>query len=331
MTQRRDVDAYLNDVKRQLDEKLLNATTVLSSIEEKLLETETNRKQSAENLAALNSSYNQTIELITQTRTDLAQISELRTKALDPTTGVAQIVLRIDAIEENANTTANKIEELRKNATSYVQGAKEYNEKSKVAWKDTSSKNEKATTILKDLEQTYQLAVNTGLAGSFNKRAKELETEYVKKWQKRFFVSLVLVALLAIVILVISFLKDFSLSATIFFRLALITPLIFYTGYSAIQYSKERRLHEKYAFKAVVATSLESYTNLLTKKFTSDPDNKIIDFVVTTMGTIYFEPHEEVKRRSFGFGVDNKLTSFKAELIEDIRDIVKKSESDGAK
>lgn len=331
MTQRRDVDKYLNDVKADLDNKLLSATSVLASIEEKLAETETNRKLSADNLAALNSSYNQTIELITQTRADLATVTDLRTRALDPTTGVEQIILRIDAIEENANTTSSKIEELRKNAASYTQSAKQYSEDSKISYEDTNSKNEKAKTILDDLQKTYQLAVNTGLAGSFDKRAKDLETRYVNKWQRRFFISLILVAVLATLILSISFFNDFSLSSTVFFRLSLVSPLIFYTGYAAVQYSKERRLHEKYAFKAVVATSLESYTNLLTKKFKDDPNGTIVSFVISTMSSIYLEPHEEVKKRTLGFGLDNKLATFKAELVEDVKGVVERSMADGSK
>lgn len=331
MTQRKDIDQYFNEVKADLTSKLDKATSYIESIESKLNETETNRQQSAENLAALNKSYNQTVELINETRTDLSEISALRSKAFDTTTGIEPLLARLETISDSADKTAEKIEATRKNASSYAQGVKEYNEESRTAWEEVRETNKEATEILGELQKTYELAVNTGLAGSFDSRAKVLKEHFVDVWQKRFTRSLVALGLLAAAVVVISYFDNFNLTATVFFRLGLLSPLIFYTGYTGIQYAHERSLYEKYAFKAVVATSLESYTNLLVGKFGKDEvDRSIPRFVIATMHDIYMQPQDEIKRRTFGFGVDGKLAKFKTEVIEEIKDTIRQ-EHDGPK
>jgi tRNA 2-selenouridine synthase SelU len=183
-----------------------------------------------------------------------------------------------------------------------------------------------ANVLLEKLQNTYELAVNTGLAGSFDKRRKRIEDGFVTQWRKNFFISLTSLGVIAAAILVISIFKDgFTVSDLVFFRLSLLTPLIFYTGYAAVQYSKERALLEKYAFKATVASSLGSYTELLIKQF-PDVDNEIVNFVISSMFGIYTEPHEQVKTRSYRLGFKKiSYAEFKEELKHDIDDAVIKA------
>jgi hypothetical protein len=324
---KQELGQYYNQVKQELDMKLESANKLLSEIQAKLNETETNREQSAKSLTSLTENYQQVVTLINQTQTDLTQIAELRTQALDPTTGVAQIVTRLSAIEESADTTASKIEELRKSAVSYEQATQKYNEESRKAWESVNGSNTKAENILKNLQKTYELAVNTGLAGSFDKRKKDVNDEFVEKWSMRFNVSLSFLGIIAAIILAVSWLSNnFTLEILVFFRLALLTPIVFYTGYCALQYGRERRLLEKYAFKAAIASSLESYTTILSNSFGSDGENdqRILGFVLDSMNIIYSEPHEDIKKRSYGFSLGNKLAQAKSEIVEEIGDEVKK-------
>lgn len=317
---RRDLDTYYVQVKEQLEGKLVKATSLLESIEQKLSEVESNRQQSAGSLATLTENYNSVIGLVNQTRDDLSKVTELRTIALDPETGLESLIAKIQTTSEKAEQLANKI-------SSYVQDAQTQNSKIDQNEKTSSKKlaaieklNEQAQLLLKDLEKTYQLAINTGLAGSFDERKKKIQEEFVNQWGKRFTFSIIALGIIAVIVLGISWLVNgFTLEWLTIFRLALLSPLIFYAGYSAVQYGKERRLLEKYAFKAAVAASIESYTTILSKNFGAKTNEKeILFFVIKSMSTIYSEPHEEIKKRSFGISLGNKLGEMKSEVIEEI-------------
>lgn len=103
------------------------------------------------------------------------------------------------------------------------------------------------------------------------------------------------------------------------FRLGLASPVVAYTTYSGIQYGKERRLLEKYAFKAAIAASLESYTEILSKNFKTQSKKEILEFVLESMRIIYKDPNEEIKKRVWVFGFGNKFGELKSEIVEELR------------
>ena len=265
----KDLGKYYEEQKAKLEAQLSEADKILIDIKSKLDESESNRKQSTEVLASINQNYQQVIKLITDTNTDLATISTLRTTALDPTTGIDTIISKISAVSEQAESTYEKISLINQTASTdstTIKDNLDYSKKSKEA---ISSMEKDAKALLLQLQDTYQLAINTGLAGSFDNRRKTVEDDFVNKWSRRFTYSLGGIGLIAVLILAYTIFNSrySGFSPTLIFRLTLLTPLVFYTGYSAVQYQKERLLLEKYAFKAVVASSIESYTQLLRTEF----------------------------------------------------------------
>lgn len=317
----RDWGKYVEDNKKQLEARLAEADHLLVSIQEKLTESETNRKQGADVLASINQSYQQVVKLITDTNTDLAQVATLRATALDPTTGIEAVLAKVTAVAERAEKTAEIITQLSQTASSNADGVKQNLADAKKGKESIAKLEIDAQNLLAKLQDTYQIAVNTGLAGSFDERRKKIEDDFVNKWSKRFAISLAALGIIAVIILAITLAKNgFSVSSIIFFRLSLLTPLIFYTGYTAVQYAKERALLEKYAFKAAVAASLQSYTDLLKNQFKDKYDDKIVNFVLASMASIYSEPHEVIKKRVYDLSLKgNKIAELKAELAEDIQ------------
>ena len=324
----KDLGKYYEEQKAKLEAQLSEADKILIDIKSKLDESESNRKQSTEVLASINQNYQQVIKLITDTNTDLATISTLRTTALDPTTGIDTIISKISAVSEQAESTYEKISLINQTASTdstTIKDNLDYSKKSKEA---ISSMEKDAKALLLQLQDTYQLAINTGLAGSFDNRRKTVEDDFVNKWSRRFTYSLGGIGLIAVLILAYTIFNSrySGFSPTLIFRLTLLTPLVFYTGYSAVQYQKERLLLEKYAFKAVVASSIESYTQLLRTEFRDAKyADEIIKFVLKSMDTIYQEPHEQVRKRTVGLNVKGiKLAEVKAELKEEILQELKK-------
>lgn len=318
----KDLSKYYDEQKAKLDAKLAEADKILIDIQARLDESESNRKQSADVLASINQNYQQVIKLISDTNTDLAQISTLRATALDPTTGIETIMSKIVAISEQAEKTSERITLLSQTASTNSTEIKNNLAYSKQSKETIASMEKNAKELLIRLEETYQLAINTGLAGSFDNRRKTIEDDFVRKWSIRFSRSLFVLGVIAagVMFYTLDSKRYNGFSSTLIFRLTLLTPLVFYTGYTAVQYQKERLLLEKYAFKSVVASSLESYTHLLKEQFSdSKYTDEVVKFVLSTMGMIYHEPHEQVKKRTIGLNIkSSKLAELKAELKEEI-------------
>lgn len=319
---RRDVDTYFKSVKGDLEGKLTKASELLTSIEQKLNETETNRQQSAKTLTSLSENYTNAIKLINETQADLSKVAELRTIAMDPNTGIESLIAKINNVFTQAEELKSKISGYDEETQAKAEKVKENEKVSSKKLSDIEKLNTQAETLLKDLEKTYQLAINTGLAGSFDNRKLQVQKEFVNSWSKKFTISVIALCLLAALILGFTYMfNGFTLEPLIFFRLGLLSPVVFYVGYSAVQYGKERSLLEKYAFKATVAASLESYTTILSNNFNKkDNEKEILKFVIDSMTAIYKEPHEEIKKRSYGFSFGNNLGQVKSEIVEELRE-----------
>ena len=113
---------------------------------------------------------------------------------------------------------------------------------------------------------------------------------------------------------------DVNLSALLL-RFSILTPTTFASIYSLNQYSQERRLYEKYAFKAISTYSIETSLNTLIRSTEglSDQsrDKKITDFAIRSFNSIYQEPTETKKER-WSFGVGNRILKLTAETNQTV-------------
>jgi len=81
------------------------------------------------------------------------------------------------------------------------------------------------------------------------------------------------------------------------------SPAIYLVYLCSKNYNLERDLLEKYAFKAVLSTSLSSYIKLLNEYF-PDKGAEILSFTLDSTAKIYKEPyHEKDKKRKIMFGI----------------------------
>jgi hypothetical protein len=74
-------------------------------------------------------------------------------------------------------------------------------------------------------------------------------------------------------------------------RIFYTSPVLFLIAFSGIQYSKERDLAEKYAFKAASSAAIRSHIDYLVEKFNAKDDEIIKNFAKDTFSTIYKEPY----------------------------------------
>lgn len=96
-------------------------------------------------------------------------------------------------------------------------------------------------------------------------------------------------------------------------------PLGFLITFCTIQYNRERRLEEEYAFKASISISLTPYRELIysiLEKEGAIKDGTYTGFVVESVKNIFTSPTEKIFDHSKGIhGIQEKALKSAAELI----------------
>lgn len=107
------------------------------------------------------------------------------------------------------------------------------------------------------------------------------------------------------------------------YRLLFTTPALVLFFIAFRNYSQERKLLERYAFKAVISTSLTSYIKLLTDRF--NDEETILTFTKEALQKIYREPFEEVETKSRGYISLWNVVRAEVELDERVKDQLNKN------
>ena len=164
---------------------------------------------------------------------------------------------------------------------------------------DETEKLQSLTGELKKLElqikDQIEKAIGFSLFGAFQKRQESIVTSK-KFWQWALFVCVG-----AGIILGIYFLYTFrnmpSFNYLYLARLALSLPVIYAISFCSIQYSKERRLEEEYAFKASISVSLNPYQELvgrLVDMKVPEERAKYADFIINSIESVFSSPTDKV-------------------------------------
>jgi hypothetical protein len=112
-----------------------------------------------------------------------------------------------------------------------------------------------------------------------------------------------------------------GIDTAFFLKLSLSIPLIFAISFCTVQYSRERRLEEEYAFKSNISISLVPYQELVEKLVSKDqPEERqrYATFIMDSITKVFTSPTEEIfKEKSQGKGLgDVKTVKQITELIE---------------
>ena len=76
-------------------------------------------------------------------------------------------------------------------------------------------------------------------------------------------------------------------------KLSISLPLIFAISFCSVQYSKERRLEEEYAFKSSISISLEPYQKLVGQLVDGDDPvekSKYTAFIISSINRVFTSP-----------------------------------------
>lgn len=196
--------------------------------------------------------------------------------------------------------------------------------------------NEQAIKDSAKISETLQIVTNQALANHFDRRRKALFLP-VALWAGATFTSVLVLGVIVSKLFpdgIINTLGGQNPFVYLLYRLAVTSPFLFLVFFTAHQFSKERELFERYAFKAVKAFTLDSYTTLLNRNFNKDlGDNRIRDFVLEQIQNIYEEPFSPVKNdknskerfKAVGSAIDKKLNATKESVEKSSKDDVEES------
>jgi hypothetical protein len=180
------------------------------------------------------------------------------------------------------------------------------------------------------MTETLNEASDKTLASAFATRSDKL-TDSVKWWKYVIIFSLLMLCLA----LVYFFGKyspihlDTKDPVLLFlYRISLTSPLLYLVFFSISQYSREKNILERYAFKAATGLSLNNYVLILNNQFNTeknqnqkDNESKIIDFVISSMRGIYEEPYPSFKNSEGFEKVNSVIKKVGDEVVNKIENI----------
>jgi hypothetical protein len=211
------------------------------------------------------------------------------------------------AIEELGSSSSKLIGDARQKLTELEeQLGKRSEETIDANKKKTDDLLEELAKLKEEVRVQIQQATGFALFGAFQARQNEVVSS------KQFWARAIgaLVALSIIVTIWIAYEAKFYSAHDFAFwiKLSLTIPIGYAIAFCTVQYGRERRLEEEYAFKASISVSLNPYRDLVHSILQSDgakDQTKYVDFVIDSVKGVFTSPTDKVfegeKREGIGF------------------------------
>ena len=319
----------------ELNKKITDEETGLQAILESAQELKNNintSKVSADaQLQKITEALNSVRSNIEEMETAYTEFTELNKKITDEETGLqailnqaAELKSEIVAVKSNAETVYKEIRIFRDNAAGYTKDIENFKDNAANVTQGIQNKYDESVEYKEKIQEIYSIGTKGAHANHFVERRNQLRLMFMT-WMIISFIFIVATIYLAVHFVLpmaddMKISSDINLSAFLL-RFSILTPTTFAFIYSLNQYSQERRLYEKYAFKAISTYSIETSLNTLMRSTEglSDQsrDKKITDFAICTFNSIYQEPIETKKER-WSFGVGNKILKLTAETNQTV-------------
>lgn len=154
------------------------------------------------------------------------------------------------------------------------------------------------------IRESIERATGYTLFHSFQKR--QLDLAKSKGFWARALAGAVLVSIGAAAYLIYMLSAAPQYGPAFYLKLSISIPLVYAIAFCSVQYSRERRLEEEYAFKSAISISLEPYQKLvaqLVDKGQPEEISKYTAFIIESVNRVFTSPTGHV------FEDDNKATS----------------------
>jgi hypothetical protein len=239
--------------------------------------------------------FSKAIEGATEKSGDLLETTEARLEEFLKIAQSAEKKRDAHANEQLEESVANFQAGVDEARTEYDRGFKELEQKSNSVIEANESDTKELISNLDSLEGRIRDAIEraTGytLFHSFQARQEEL------KKSTRFWSYALLGCVLASVGVATYFIHSLSYvheyKTAFFIKLSLSLPLIFALTFCSIQYNRERRLEEEYAFKSSISISLDPYQRLVQSLVDMADINeraKYPSFIISSINKVFTSP-----------------------------------------
>lgn len=219
----------------------------------------------------------------------LAQIRQTDTTASESLSSAKASNGEIATLEQRIKTFFGEIDQSRQAIEALEAHAKE-----------TVSKNKASVQELIDqlgaLESSIKIQIEkaTGysLFHSFQKRQETLQSS--KQWWA-IIVFVILAVSVGITIWIAKTTTSFDIA--FYLKLSVSLPLIYAIAFSTVQYSRERKLEEEYAFKSNISISLDPYQTLVSRLLKPDDaaeQAKFTAFIIDSISKVFASPTERI-------------------------------------
>ena len=331
---KKKIEEYLAQA-TELNEKITDEETGLQAILESAQELknsiDTSKVNADAQLQKITEALNSVQSNVEEMETAYTEFTELNEKITDEETGLQAILdqavelkSEIVAVKSNAETVYKEIRIFRDNAADYIKEIDNFKGNADNTTQKIQNKYDESAELEKKIQEIFDIGTKGAHANYFVERRNQIMWVFIV-WGVVSLLCLTVTVLLAVYFIVPMADKmkrslDVNLSALLL-RFSILTPTTFAFIYSLNQYSQERRLYEKYAFKAISTYSIETSLNTLIRSTEGLSDQsrnkKIIDFAIRSFNSIYQEPIETKKER-WSFGVGNKILKLTAETNQTV-------------
>jgi DNA repair exonuclease SbcCD ATPase subunit len=225
-----------------------------------------------------------------------------------------------EALEKLAQDTE---EQLTSQSEAFNALSAEWEGKAKQTASDRDVEYKKLVNTLDELEgrirESIERATGYSLFQSFQKR--QLDIAKAKRFWGYALGVVVLLSLgaSAVFIYELRFVQVYN--AAFYLKLSISLPLIYAIAFCNLQYSRERRLEEEYAFKSNISVSLDPYQKLVEKlvdKTKPDELAKYTAFVIESVNRVYTSPTGQIFEPAGDTNSAEKLIKALGEFIEPV-------------
>jgi hypothetical protein len=145
------------------------------------------------------------------------------------------------------------------------------------------------------IRESIERATGYGLFHSFQTRQLAIANE--KKFWSRALLASVVTSLIASGIFIYSLRYVKVYDAAFYLKLSISLPLIYAIAFCNVQYSRERRLEEEYAFKSNISISLDPYQRLVRQLVEDDKPEEVAKytaFVIDSINKVFTSPTKAI-------------------------------------
>jgi len=283
----------------KIHEKLNEALKVNEQLPEVLRILKSQQKLTTDTLEEARSAAEKVTETVDAVA-DLSKKAEAKTKSAEEHETAAEkhasssrlSLAEIEAIEAKIKVFYSEVDDYREKITSTSEDAGRSVAENK---SQTDKLISDLATLEKQIQKQIQDATGYSLFHSFQTRQGNIAE--AKNFWGRALLALLLVSIGFTIFLVLSIGASANLDVAFFLKLSISIPIIGAITFCTVQYSRERRLEEEYAFKSAISISLDPYQKLVSTivdKSNEKEREEFTKFILDAIQKVFTSPTEKI-------------------------------------